>query len=136
MWRLNDLHTNIPAHVAERLSVAALDSLDDIAARAKAILARNRPLLEAFLDARADLEAVRPGSGTIIFPRLPHGDGQTFARFLREKYEVAVVPGHFFEMPQHFRIGIGGDTEIPRAGLDRLSQALDAFSKHEIAHDD
>jgi aspartate/methionine/tyrosine aminotransferase len=129
MWRLNDLYGVIPPHIAERLSVVALDSLDAISARAQAILGRNRPILDAFLDARHDLDVVRPSSGTIVFPRLAHGDGEAFARFARETYEVGVVPGKFFEMPQHFRIGIGGDTEILRAGLDRLSQALEAFSK-------
>jgi aspartate/methionine/tyrosine aminotransferase len=130
MWRLGDLYNNIPPHVAERLSVAALDSFQTITARAKAILGRNRPLLDAFLDGRPDLEVVRPASGTIVFPRLARGDGQNFVKFLREKYDVAVVPGDFFEMPQHFRIGIGGDTEMLRAGLERLAQALDAFSRN------
>jgi hypothetical protein len=32
-------------------------------------------------------------------------------------------------MPQHFRIGIGGETAGLRAGLERLSAALDAFAK-------
>ena len=31
---------------------------------------------------------------------------------LREKYETTVVPGSFFELPRHFRIGIGGETEL------------------------
>jgi len=48
---------------------------------------------------------------------------------LHEKYETTVVPGSFFEMPRHFRIGIGGDTPTLRAGLERLSAALDAFAK-------
>jgi hypothetical protein len=33
-------------------------------------------------------------------------------------------------MPQHFRIGIGGETPSLRAGLERLSMALDDFAKH------
>jgi hypothetical protein len=32
-------------------------------------------------------------------------------------------------MPSHFRIGIGGETDALRAGLDRLSAALDEFAK-------
>jgi aspartate/methionine/tyrosine aminotransferase len=44
---------------------------------------------------------------------------------LREKYETAVVPGSFFEMPAHFRIGMGGDSETLVTGLDRLGSALD-----------
>jgi hypothetical protein len=46
---------------------------------------------------------------------------------LRENYETSVVPGKFFEMPRHFRLGIGGETEELRAGLERLGAALDEF---------
>ncbi len=34
-----------------------------------------------------------------------------------EKYETAVVPGSYFDMPQHFRIGIGGDPEMTSIAL-------------------
>jgi hypothetical protein len=43
------------------------------------------------------------------------------------------VPGTFFEMPRHFRIGIGGDTGGLRAGLERLGAALDEFLKRQPA---
>jgi hypothetical protein len=66
----------------------------------------------------------------VVFPRLPHGrDPEAFFQLLREKYETTVVPGSFFEMPRHFRIGIGGDTPTLRAGLERLGAALDASAK-------
>jgi hypothetical protein len=32
-------------------------------------------------------------------------------------------------MPDHFRIGIGGDTEMTRTGLERISSALDEFAR-------
>jgi aspartate/methionine/tyrosine aminotransferase len=128
MWRLNDLFGVIPAHVAEHLSVMALDHLERIAKRAKTILEENRSIFDRFLDCRPQIQAVRPLAGTIVFPRLAHGDGQAFCHFLREKYEVSVVPGQFFEMPLHFRIGIGGDTENLRRGMERLVEALDDFN--------
>ena len=130
MWLLNDLFAATGAHPAERLSVMALDHLEHFRERARALLAANRALLDAFLDSRRDLECFRPPAGTVGFPRLPHGrDPQAFFQLLREKYETSVVPGSFFEMPRHFRIGIGGDTPTLRAGLERLSAALDAFAK-------
>jgi hypothetical protein len=129
MWRLNDLFGNIPPHAAERLSVIALANLDRIAARAKSILEANRPVLNAFLDSRDDLETVRPQFGTVAFPRLKRGSMDALCKLLREKYETAVVPGKFFEMPGHFRIGIGGDSQVLAAGLERLGQALDELAK-------
>ena len=73
---------------------------------------------------------MRPPAGTVVFPRLTRGRTPEFLKLLREKYETAVVPGQFFEMSEHFRVGIGSDTESLRAGLERLSTALDEFTKY------
>ena len=127
IWRLNDLFGVNTAHPAERMSVMAFDHLEQFRERARALLATNRALLDAFLDSRHDLECFRPPGGTVVFPRLIHGDAEAFLKLLREKYETTVVPGKFFEMPQHFRIGIGGETTGLRDGLERLSAALDEF---------
>ena len=129
VWRLNDLFGSVAAHTAEKMSVMAFDYLERFRERARAILAANRPLLDAFLDSRPDLECFRPPAGTVVFPRLIRGSSESFVALLREKYETSVVPGTFFEMPQHFRIGIGGPTADLREGLERLSGALDAFAK-------
>jgi len=129
MWLLNDLFGAVAAHAAERMSVIAFDHLEQFRERARAILAANRAVIKSFFDSRRDLECFRPPAGTVFFPRLTHGDPETFIKLLREKYETTVVPGTFFEMPQHFRIGIGGDTAGLRAGLERLSAALDDFAK-------
>ena len=124
-WLLNDLFSSNAAHPAERMSVMAFDHLDHLRARARALLSANRPLLDAFLDSRADLDCYRPRHGTVLFPRLKRGDSATVFKLLREKYETTVVPGEFFEMPQHFRVGVCGPTEELRGGLERLGAALD-----------
>jgi aspartate/methionine/tyrosine aminotransferase len=125
IWRLNDLFGNIPAHPAERLSVVALAKLDRIADRARSLIEPNREALNRFLDSRDDLEAVRPGAGTTVAPRLKRGGADELIALLREKYETSVVPGRFFEMPEHFRIGIGCDGAMFAEGLKRLAAALD-----------
>jgi aspartate/methionine/tyrosine aminotransferase len=129
MWLLNDLYGAVAAHAAERMSVIAFDHLAQFRERAQSLLAANRAVIDSFLDSRRDLECFRPVAGTVFFPRLTHGDPEVFFNLLREKYETTVVPGAFFEMPQHFRIGIGGETAGLRAGLARLSSALDDFAK-------
>src|SRR5271157_2793397 len=125
MWRINDLYAATPAHPAELLSVIAFDHLDKIAARAKRLLDQNRKSMDAFLASRTDLDFHRTSEGTIVFPRLRKGSVDDFLHLLREKYETSVVPGEFFDMPQHFRIGIGGDPEMTRKGFGRLGLALD-----------
>jgi len=129
MWLLNDLFGASAVHIAERLSVTALDHLEPIRERARKLLESNRALLDAFLDSRRDLECFRPPAGTVVFPRLRRGNPAAFFTLLREKHETSVVPGEFFEMPRHFRLGIGGDTATLRAGLERLSAALDEFGR-------
>jgi aspartate/methionine/tyrosine aminotransferase len=129
IWRLNDLFGNIPAHPAERLSVIALKNLDAIGARARALLERNRPLLDQFLDSRDDLDTVRPRFGTVVAPRVRRGRVDELCSLLREKYETSVVPGTFFEMPDHIRIGIACDSEMLVGGLERLGAALDELGR-------
>ena len=127
--RIHDLYGVNPAHPADLISVVAFDHLDKITARAKEILDANRSHLNAFLDSRHDLEFFRPDYGPVVFPRLRRGNVEDFVALLREKHETSVVPGRFFDMPQHFRIGIGGNPEMTREALNRLARALDEYDR-------
>ncbi len=129
MWLLNDLFAATAVHAGERLSVVAMQQLPELAERSKQLLDRNRRLLNEFLDTREDLEVIRPEFGTVMFPRVRRGTADELCRLLREKYETSVVPGSFFEMPAHFRVGIAGDTDVLKAGLERLGKALDETSR-------
>lgn len=118
IWLLNDFFGVNAAHLAECASLTALQRLADFRERARRLLTANRALLDQFLDSRADLDTFRPPGGTIVFPRLRNGAARGFIELLCTKYETSVVPGEFFEMPEHFRIGIGGPTQEVR-GADR-----------------
>jgi aspartate/methionine/tyrosine aminotransferase len=128
-WRLRDLFDVIPAHAAERLSCIALENLELIAARARRLLETNGRLLNSFFNSRDDLQYIAHEFGTVSFPRLKQGNVDDLCTLLAERYETLVVPGKFFEMPQHFRIGIGCETNMLTEGLERLGMALD-----EIRH--
>ena len=125
MWRLNDLFGVIPAHLAERASVVALRELPRIAESVRTRLDRNRAVLHRFFDSRAELDVVREPWGTVAFPKLTRGTVAEMCTIAREKYETTVVPGEYFDMPDHFRIGIGGETDLLEEGLRRLGLALD-----------
>jgi aspartate/methionine/tyrosine aminotransferase len=129
MWRINDLYGVNAAHPAERLSVIALDNLEKVAARAKQVLEANRRALDAFLASRDDLEYHRPEFGTLIFLKPSCGRADDLWRLLMEKYETSVAPGSYFDMPEGFRVGIGGDPEMTLDGLNRLGLALDELKK-------
>lgn len=119
IWRLNDLFGVIPAHPAERLSVIALQQIEKLRARSKAILDVNRALVNEFLTAIG--KPVIP-YGTVAFPQIDHAEELT--KLLIERYQTAVVPGRFFDLPNHLRIGFGGSTEVLQEGLRRVNAAM------------
>jgi aspartate/methionine/tyrosine aminotransferase len=129
MWLLNDLFGVNQAHPAERISVIAFQNFEKLRVWSRALLEKNRLALNQFLSTRNDLEVQPLKFGTVVFPKLLTGSVDKFCELFREKYEGSVVPGYFFEMPDHFRMGIGGEPEAVAASLKQLGAALDQFRK-------
>jgi aspartate/methionine/tyrosine aminotransferase len=125
MRLLHDVFGAVGPHPAERLSVHALSKLSRFIDRAKAILNSNRAGLRDFLDSREELAGVLPDFGTTCFPRLEKGNVEELWTVLYEKHDTSFVPGRFFEMPQHLRIGICADPKLFHEGLRHLGAALD-----------
>jgi aspartate/methionine/tyrosine aminotransferase len=124
MRRLNDLYSATPVHSGELLSVIALQHLDLLRERARGIVEADRKLLRDFLREQSAISAVSTEWGTTSFPQLVNGDADVFLERLRTKFDTSAVPGRFFEMPDHFRIGMGVNTEMFAEGLNRISRAL------------
>ena len=127
MWRLNELFGVAQAHADERLSLIALERLDEVAGETAALLARNRALANAFFESRADLDVAPMVHNVTCFPRLLGGDVDALHAELRARMDTAIVPGRFFGLADHFRIGVGGPTAMIAGGLERLGAALDAM---------
>jgi aspartate/methionine/tyrosine aminotransferase len=125
MWRLNELFGVSQGHADERLSCIALANLHRISEGTHERLACNRSLLNAFFASRAELECAPLTGGITAFPRLLKGDPEALDTLLRETYDTSIVPGRWFEMPHHFRLGFGGATPLIEEGLARLGRALD-----------
>jgi aspartate/methionine/tyrosine aminotransferase len=124
IWHLHDLHAAGNAHPAELLGVIAFQKLAHIAAIQKARLDANRKLLREVLENQSVLEYFWPEHGTVLFPRMTKAHGQKLWDVLRDRYELSVVPGDFFEDPERIRIGVGGTTESVRESLRQLQRAL------------
>ena len=124
MHRLNDLYSATPVHPGELLSVAAFQHLDLLRERARRIVEADRKLLRAFLEEQSNLSSVSTEWGTTSFPRLVNGNTDAFLRRLQVEFDTSAVPGRFFEMPDHFRIGMGVSTEMFAEGLNRINRAL------------
>lgn len=131
MWRLNDLFGAAPVYAGELLSVAAFQQLDSIRERARKVVEADRRLLDEFFDQQSVITAPSTRFGTVSFCRLRTGNPEQFLARLHQKYETSVVPGRFFEMPDHFRIGMGVNTNIFREGLRRIRLA--AMAEAEIS---
>jgi aspartate/methionine/tyrosine aminotransferase len=124
MRRLNDLYSATPVYPGLLLAVAAFKHLDLLREKARRIVDADRKLLWDFLAQQPGLSAVWTDWGTTSFVQLEGGNADTFLERLRTKFDTSAVPGRFFEMPDHFRIGMGVNTEMFAEGLDRMSQAL------------
>jgi aspartate/methionine/tyrosine aminotransferase len=124
MRRLNDLYSATSVFPGELLSVAAFQHLDLLRERARRIVEADRKLLGKFLKQQPALSAVHTEWGTTSFPRLINGNADVFLERLRTQFDTSAVPGRFFEMPDHFRIGMGVNTEMFAEGLNRISRAL------------
>jgi aspartate/methionine/tyrosine aminotransferase len=124
--RARDVIDGTGSIVAERLGTLAFQHLERLETRARQILRTNARMVDEFLASRPDLEWV-PSVGTVVFPRIRGvSDASAFAERLMTERHTAVAPGRFFDAPEHFRLGYGGDTGKLRGGLERLAAALDA----------
>jgi hypothetical protein len=125
MWRLNDLFGVNQPHQSETLSCVAFDHLDEIAAGHAERLAANRALFNQWVASLDDIICMPAEHGITVFPGWAGGDTDRLHDLLRSRYDTAIVPGRWFEMPDHFRIGLGGDTDMLKQGLERVGAALD-----------
>lgn len=125
MRRIID-YTNVEAtYVGEEIAYRMFGHLDEIKRKNREIINRNKALVGDLINREPCLDWVEPADGVVCFPRLESGPtGDDLALRLRADYDTAVVPGRFFEQPQHFRIGFGGDSDILAGGLKNIREAL------------
>src|SRR6058998_1396225 len=115
MKRLNDLYSATPVHPGELLSVAAFKHLNRLREKARRIVDADRNLLRDFLAQQSAISAVWTDWGTTSFLRLSRDRGSNadvFLEQLQSKFDTSAVPGRLFELPDHFRIGMGVNTAM------------------------
>ncbi|MFN6201573.1 MAG: pyridoxal phosphate-dependent aminotransferase [Acidobacteriota bacterium] len=125
MRRLNDLFGAVGSMPSDRLALAAFRQLPLLEARTRAIMEPNQRLMRDFLDAhREQLECYLPERSMTVFPRLRnHPDSGLLHDRLRS-FETSIVPGRFFEAPNHFRLGFAVRTPDVEVGLGHLATVL------------
>jgi aspartate/methionine/tyrosine aminotransferase len=125
IWRLNDLYENSRPFAPDWLAAAAFDRLPALRARSRALLDANRRRFAAWMAGRTDLAISMPAWGTTVCARPTTIDADTLCHALQTQYDVTVVPGRFFELPDHIRIGLCVEPHVLDEGLARLAQCLD-----------
>lgn len=125
--KLNDFFGVVGAFIAEQISSFAFQKLDSIGKQLKPLLAENLKLMDDFIKTHQSLEWVKPDGGIIAFPRLHSDKADIFADALFSKHDISVVPGRFFEMPEHFRIAWGVPRELFKKALIKLHKGIESL---------
>ena len=119
------LYTTICSSAPSELLVAlALRHAESLVERSRRTVLANLPLLDAFIERRAEMfEWVRPSAGPIGFPRVGGDfDVQRWCEETAANAGVLLLPGAVYGEPRHVRFGFGR-ANLPVA-LERLDQHL------------
>ena len=127
-WAYHD-YTSITAGIlSHRIATIALSP--ELRPR---ILHRNRSMLRTNLELTIEwvrslggrVHLIPPKAGGMAFMRYDFDINSTeLATWLRDEHGVFILAGDCFGMDRFFRIGIGAETEVLSAGLDRVRRAL------------
>jgi len=121
--RLNGLFASSMSHPAERLAARTLEHAKTLLERQRKRVARNRSMIEKFIESQPRLSWVPPAAGTVGFVRLEGGNVDELVERLLAK-DSLVTPGRFFGVDDHFRIGFGMEADHLDEGLKRLGAVL------------
>lgn len=114
-----------PSLVAAR---HALDHLPTLLQPLAKVNAECRPMWERWLRETPGVNCTIPEFGIIAFPEVEGiADTAALAVYLRENFQLDVVPGEYFGLPGHLRVGCGVPPETLRTGLDQLAAGLAAY---------
>ncbi len=111
-----------------RLGLRALERLPQLLEPYRELVRTTRPAWARWLSNTDGVRAVIPEHGIIAFPRI-EGTNDTFALadFLVREHDVGVVPGEFFGMPGHVRVGCGLPAAQMEEALARLTAGIAAW---------
>lgn len=126
--RVNDLYENVRPFASDWLATRAFAHLPSLGARTRALVDANRGVFSDWSRGRDDIAFTMPRWGTTLCMQPTRVDATRLADELRTRYDVSVVPGQFFEAPDHVRIALCTDTTVLREGLARLGPCLAALS--------
>jgi len=105
------------------LGMRAFHNSDDLAERARGLVAENHALLASFVDAHGDVHATVPEGATYAFLGVDGVDGDELATAAWDE-GVLVAPGRFFDDDDRVRVSLGRTPDHSAAALDALGGVL------------
>ncbi len=126
-WSQRDYISLSPGKLNDYLATIALREREQIFARTREISARNLSYLEGWIQQREDLVTWVPPRGGLLgllrydidMPSLELADR------LAEEASVMLAPGSAFGYEHFLRIGVGGDNQVFKEGLERTAHLLE-----------
>jgi len=125
--RLNDLYGNVQPFAMDWLAAAAFDRLPALRGRTHALLAANRRLFAAWAAGRDDVTFAPTAWGTTVCVRPTRQNAEHLCTELRTTHDVSIVPGRFFELPDHVRISLCTESALLAEGLRRIGVVLSRY---------
>ncbi len=126
-WSQRDYISLSPGKLNDYLATIALREREKIFARTREISARNLSYLEEWIHQRENLVSWVPPRGGLL--GLLHYDidvpSMDLADRLADEASVMLAPGSAFGYEHFLRIGIGGDNQIFKEGLERTGHLLE-----------
>jgi aspartate/methionine/tyrosine aminotransferase len=109
----------------DMLSALALGHKESIFERNRTIIAKNRAILDEWVEKTPCVEYVRPTAGTtaLVYCRKNIASRELSIRLLKEK-GVLTTPGECFDLEGCVRIGYAYDSKQLQIGLDKIAEML------------
>jgi aspartate/methionine/tyrosine aminotransferase len=112
--------------VDDLLAAIALEHVDAMLARNRAIVRGNLAMLDAWVAEEPRVSYVRPASGTTALLRVDSGtSSEAFCQRLLEDEGVLLVPGAAFDIEGTVRMGYANEPAVLAAGLERTTAFLE-----------
>lgn len=127
LWGVHDYTTIAPGAVNDRLARIALapEKRAALIARTRMIIRTNYPIVKRWIDKQNGLSHIPPEAGAIVFVRHSHPcRSSELTERLRQERSVLVMPGDFFDMDGHLRIGFGSNPEYLESALSLVGEFL------------
>jgi aspartate/methionine/tyrosine aminotransferase len=118
-----------PALPSIALALDLAPHLDTLRERARRMMAANHARWNALLARGVPFSTPVPAGGSTVWAVFPEaGQGDAFAAFASENFELAVTRGSYFGEARGIRVGLASEPARCAAALDTFERALAAFA--------